>query len=189
MKKSNLIWLGLAAALALPAQAQTPPAPRSPAPSPSVTPDMPAAPPGAAIILPPALVIPTRPPPPPPVVQVSPDAPGTTETLGAGLRVTFGTGRSDLNPTTERGIRALVHSVPADARFNLLATAAGKTDDASASRRLSLSRGLSVRGVLINEGVASGRIILRSLAAPPPGNDIADRVDIEVSSNPTGPAK
>lgn len=186
MKKSILLWLGLAAALALPAQAQTP---RGPVPSPSVTPDMPAAPPGAAIILPPAQAVPTRPPPPPPVVQISTDAPGTTETLGTGLRVTFGPGRSDLNPTTERGIRALVHSAPADARFSLLATAAGKADDASASRRLSLSRGLSVRGVLINEGVASGRIILRSLASPPLAREIADRVDIEVSSNPTAPPK
>lgn len=194
MKISIPLWFGLAYALALPAQtflarAQTPPAPRAGVPSPSVTPDMPAAPPGAAIILAPAPTVPTRPPPAPAVVQVSTDAPGTTEILDTGLRVTFGPGRSDLNPTTERGIRALVHSAPADARFTLLATAAGKADDASASRRLSLSRGLTVRGVLINEGVVSGRIILRSLAAPPPAGEIADRVDIEVSPNPTAPAK
>ena len=188
MKKQILLWLGLASTLALPApaQAQTPPTTRGAVPSPSVTPDMPAAPPGAPVILPPAPPVPTRPPPP---LQVSPDAPGITEPLGTGLRVTFGPGRGDLNPTTERGIRALVHSAPADARFTLLATAAGKPDDASASRRLSLTRGLTVRGVLINEGVAAGRIILRSLAAPPPAGEIADRVDIEVSPTPAAQAK
>ncbi|MBC7634409.1 MAG: hypothetical protein H7251_02280 [Acetobacteraceae bacterium] len=194
MKKQILLWLGLACALVLPALAppalaQTPPATRGVVPSPSVTPDMPAAPPGAAVILPPAPPVPTRPPPPPPPLQISADAPGITEPLGTGLRVTFGPGRGDLNPITERSIRALVHSAPADARFTLLATAAGKADDASASRRLSLTRGLTVRGVLINEGVAASRIIMRSLAAPPPADEIADRVDIEVSPTPATQAK
>jgi len=189
MKKIILLWLGLA----LPALAQPQTPAHDAAPSPSVTPDMPDAPPKSAVIPPPVLApapaVPTRPPPAPAPLQVSADAPGGSEALGTGLRVTFGPGRGDLNPTTERAIRALVHSAPADARFTLLATAAGTADDASASRRLSLTRGLTVRGIMINENVVSTRIVLRAMATPPPAGELADRVDIEVSPGSTAPAK
>lgn len=158
----------------------TPPAVISPAP-----PVMPVAPPAAPAI-PPPIVVPVRPPPPPPALHVAPDAPGGSSALPDGLRITFGPDRAELNPTTERAVRALVHTAPADARFNLVASAAGKADDASAVRRLSLSRGLNIRAVLINEGVAANRILLRALAAPPAGEDQPDRVDIAVQPKAGG---
>ncbi len=160
---------------------------------PVTAPDMPKLPPPPPVI-PPPIMVPTRPPPPPPPLRIAADAPGTASAIGTGLRVTFGAARADLNPTTERAIRALAHSVPADARFDLAASAAGKPDDSSAARRLSLSRGLNVRAVLINAGVASGRILLRSLAAPvrslaaPADDDDApDRVDLAVQGQPGPP--
>ena len=146
---------------------------------------MPVAPPSAPVI-PPPVVVPVRPAPPPPPLHVAPDAPGTSSTLPDGLRVTFGPDRAELNPTTERAVRALVHTAPADARFSLVASAAGKADDASAVRRLSLSRGLNIRAVLINEGVAANRILLRAVAAPPAGEDQPDRVDIAVQPKAGG---
>ena len=163
-----------------PPQAPQTPAVTLPAPTPpAAMPDMPTVPPGAPVIPPPPAV-PLRPAPPASPPSVAADAPGVVSKLADGLRVTFGSDRAELNPATEAALRALVRATPADARFSLVASATGKADDSSAIRRLSLSRGLNVRAVLINEGVASTRILLRSLAAPPAGEDPPDRVDIAV---------
>ena len=175
MKIRTFRLLALLCLPAMAAQAQTrPPAPATPAVAP---PAMSAAPPAPPTI-PPPITVPGRPAPPAPALHVAADAPGSTAALPDGLRVTFGADRADLNPTTERALRALVHTAPADAHFNLVASATAKADDASAARRLSLSRGLNVRAVLINEGVAANRILLRALAAT--ADDAPDRVDIAV---------
>ena len=169
---------------AKPPVTSTPPA--APAAAPTVAPPaMPALPPIPPVI-PPPITVPVRPAPPAPPLHVAVDAPGTTTPLPDGLRVTFGADRPDLNPTTERALRALVHIAPTDARFNLVASATSKPDDTSAARRLSLSRGLNVRAVLINEGVAANRILLRALAAPASGDEAPDRVDIAVQPKSGG---
>jgi len=193
MKIRTVHLLALLCLPAIAAQAQTrpptpakPPAASAPPAATSVAaPAMPAAPPAPPVI-PPPITVPARPAPPPPALHVAADAPGSTTALPDGLRVSFGADRAELNPTTERAVRALVHTAPADARFTLVASATGKPDDASAARRLSLSRGLNVRAVLINEGIAASRILLRSLAAPPSGDDMPDRVDIAVQPKSGG---
>ena len=60
----------------------------------------------------------------------------------------------------------------------MVATAAGSADDPSTPRRLSLSRALAARAVLITEGIASTRIYVRALGASGPPDGPPDRVDV-----------
>ncbi len=146
------------------------------------------APPPTAALPPPALPPPH--PVPPPAIPSRPDAAGDAAKIVGGLRITFGHDVSDLNPATEAAIRSLARVIGADANasLNVYAYADGPADDPSTPRRLSLSRALAVRAVLISEGIASTRIYVRALgtSAPsglPPGP--ADRVDlIQVGSGP-----
>ena len=147
---------------------------------------MPAAPPPAPV-LPPPIVVPTRPIPPPPPVPVVADAPGAAIPRKDGERITFGAGRADLNPATDAAIRALAHAAPpfAATTFTITAYAAGNADDPSTPRRLSLSRALAVRSVLIAEGIPSTRIYVKALgASAPAGNAPSDRVDVLASTPP-----
>ena len=104
------------------------------------------------------------------------------------LRITFGPDIAALNPVTDAAIRKLAHAPGTSAAtdFTITAFAKGIADDPSAARRLSLSRALAVRSVLINEGVTSLRIYVKALGAPPPEDLPADRVD--VVSSPNAPA-
>jgi len=159
-----------------------------PAPPRPVTPIPPAPPP--APVLPPPLVVPTRPPPPPPPPAiVAPSAPGEASPRKDGLRLTFGPGAATLNPATEAAVRQLVHTAgaPDATTYTVTAYAAETPDDTSAPRRLSLSRALAVRSILITEGVASVRIYVKALGPPPAGDTPADRVDIVTASNPATP--
>ncbi len=136
----------------------------------------PAAPPKA--VLPPfEPTVPTRPNPPPPVPLV-PDAPDTVSAIPGGTRVTFGAGRSDLNPAAVDALRSLARTAKADpaATLEINAWAAGTPDDPSTPRRLSLARALAVRAVLISEGIASPRIHPRALGIDT--GDTPDRAEI-----------
>jgi outer membrane protein OmpA-like peptidoglycan-associated protein len=139
-------------------------------------------------VLPPPIVVPTRPqqPPPPPAVAAAAD--GVAERHGTDLRVTFGTGSADLNPLTDAAVRALAEHPPPGSTFSVTAYAAGTPDDPSTARRLSLSRALAVRSVLITSGIASPRIYVRALgaAAPTIADGPPDRVDIELMPAPPG---
>ncbi len=154
----------------------------------SAAPVVPAAPPAAAV-LPPPLVVPTRPVELPAPPTVSADAAGAAVPMPGGLRVTFGRDSADLNPATEGAVQKLVKdapTVPAPATFSVVAHAAGTPDDPSTARRLSLSRALAVRSVLIRSGIASQRIYVRALGAsePAPSGVSPDRVDISVAVPP-----
>jgi outer membrane protein OmpA-like peptidoglycan-associated protein len=154
-------------------------------------PAVPLAPPPAPV-LPPPIVVPTRPLPPPPPAPVSTDAPGAVSKLPSGLRVTFGADHADLNPDTLAAVRALAHAAPpgVDTSFSVTAYAAGTPDDPSTARRLSLSRALVVRSVLMNEGIASVRIYVKALgaAAPSIADGPPDRVDIAMAAGAPGPS-
>jgi outer membrane protein OmpA-like peptidoglycan-associated protein len=153
-------------------------APVTPAPPPATLPSAPPPTASLAPIAPPAPVPGSAPPPPPPIVAGAATAAAATQ---AGLRLTFASGQSDLSPASAASIGKFVQDAPHtdSTTFNVLAYAAGVPDDPSAPRRLSLSRALAVRGVLIADGVPSSRIYLRALGAPT-GEGPPDRVDLSV---------
>ncbi len=154
------------------------------------TPNVASAPP-ASVVVPPPIEVPTRPPSPVAPPRIAADAPTSVEKLKSGLRLVFGNGRSDLNPASETAVKELV--LPAQAgtdgpSYTVTSYAAGLPEDPSTPRRVSLSRALAVRSVLISQGVASTRIYVRAFGPASPGfaDGPADRADIVVGPNPMG---
>lgn len=149
-----------------------------------VQPVPPAAP--TAPVVPPPIAVPTRPPAPVVPATVAADAPGVASPLPGGLRITFGPGRSDLNPATEAAIRAVVKGGPGiapaaeNASFTITSFAAATPDDPSTARRISLARVLAVRAVLISQGIASVRIYPKAQGPNMPGfaDGPPDRADL-----------
>jgi outer membrane protein OmpA-like peptidoglycan-associated protein len=151
---------------------------------------LPSAPPPAPV-LPPPIVVPTRPSPPPPPPAVAADAAGAATGIPDGKRITFGADRADLNPQTESAVRSFVKDEPPAAAFNVAAYAAGTPEDPSTARRLALSRALTVRSVLVAEGIPSVRIYVKALGAGAPGiaDGPPDRVDLTVERPPASAAQ
>jgi outer membrane protein OmpA-like peptidoglycan-associated protein len=104
------------------------------------------------------------------------------EPLPPPVRLIFESGRMDLTPTDEAAIRDLARSLPEPAAdsINVVAYAAGKSDDPSTARRVSLSRGLAVRSVLLDSGIPSAQIYVRALGATA-SDGPADRVELMVT--------
>lgn len=143
---------------------------------------LPTAPPAtvalAPVAPPPPAAEPAAPPPPPPISSAASSEAAQTS---AGLRVTFGAGQADLSPASAAAIKGVVETAPAggNTTFNVVAYAAGTPEDPSTARRLSLSRALAVRSVLMANGVSSSRIYVRALGAVA-GDEPPDRVDLAV---------
>ncbi len=178
------------AAPARPSRPVTPP-PASPAkPKPRSRPVSVAPAPPPAAVLPPPVEAPRPAPSAPPPVPVLPDAAGEFTPIPGGVRITFGPATADLNPNTANAIREIAREVKADPAvdLNVYAYAAGVPDDPSTPRRLSLSRALAVRALLISEGIVSTRIYPRALGATvadgPP-----DHVDLVRAGTPMPAAK
>ena len=172
-----------------PAAASAPASPAKPKPKPRAVSVAPAPPP-VAVLPPPAEAPKPAVTPPPPPVPIVADAVGEVTVINAGVRITFGSGKADLNQTTVNGIIAVARQVKADPNTDLtvFAYATGVPEDPSTPRRLSLSRALAVRAVLISEGITSTRIYVRALGAAP-SDGPADRVDIVRAGTPTSDAK
>jgi outer membrane protein OmpA-like peptidoglycan-associated protein len=104
------------------------------------------------------------------------------EPLPAPVRLVFDSGKTDLTPDEEAAIRDLAHAIPTPAvsSVNVVAYAAGKPDDPSTARRVSLSRGMAVRSVLLASGVPSAQIYVRALGATA-SDGPADRVELTVA--------
>jgi outer membrane protein OmpA-like peptidoglycan-associated protein len=150
-----------------------------PAPPPATLPTAPPATIALAPVPPPPLAAePVAPPPPPPISNNSATA---ATPSGAGLRVTFGEGQADLSPASAEAIKNMVQSAPTGdgTSFNVVAYAAGKPEDPSTARRLSLTRALAVRSALMADGVGSSHIYVRALGATG-GDEAPDRVDLAV---------
>lgn len=144
--------------------ASRPPLPTAPPPTANLPPQ-----PGPTPQPVPALV-------PPPV---SATAKGGGAPFAGGLRVTFGGGAGELSPASETALKEFIQTVPQSeaTTFNVQAYSAGTAEDPSTARRLSLSRGLSVRSVLMGAGVPSSRIYVRALGTAS-GAGPADRADV-----------
>jgi len=98
------------------------------------------------------------------------------------VRLVFESGHTDLTPDNEAEIKDLARAipVPATSSVNVLAYAAGRPDDPSTARRLSLSRGMAVRSVLLASGVPSAQIYVRALGSTA-SDGPADRVELVVA--------
>jgi len=114
------------------------------------------------------------------------------EPIPNGLRVTFGKDRADLNLAAVAAIREIAAQAKGrPGALDVTAYAAGSPDDPSTPRRLSLSRALAVRAVLLHEGIESPRIYVRALGASPPAGPQPgpeagppDRVDVTQQAAP-----
>lgn len=138
----------------------------------------PAATPAAA----PTPPLPTQQPAPPPPSTIVPNPATSPLPLPPTVRLVFEEGKTDLTPADEAAIQDLARAIPApaDDSVNVVAYAAGKPDDPSTARRLSLSRGLAVRSVLLASGVPSAHIYVRALGSTP-SDGPADRVELTVA--------
>ncbi|WP_048862727.1 OmpA family protein, partial [Acidisphaera rubrifaciens] len=117
----------------------------------------------------------------PPAPPVAADAGSDALHMADGMRVMFQANHADLTPDTIEALKRFAASVPhaPDVTLDVRAYAATAADDPSAARRLSLSRSLAVRSVLMAEGFPSDRIFLRALG-PHFSQGPADRCDILV---------
>ncbi len=111
---------------------------------------------------------------PPAAVAPRVERPGT----GPLLSLRFGDGSARLSGDAERQLTRLASQLTeTDSRLQLKAYASASGGTASAARRLSLSRALSVRSYLIEKGVRSTRIDVRALGLADDGGP-EDRVDV-----------
>jgi outer membrane protein OmpA-like peptidoglycan-associated protein len=166
-----------------PAATPTPVSPNQPAGT-AVTPPAATLPTGA----PPDVALAPIAPPPPEPQGAAPPPPAISQTSvsaatpnATGLQVTFGSGQSDLSPSSATALENLVKTTQTSdgTSFNVVAYAAGTPGDPSTARRLSLSRALVVRGALISSGISSSHIYVRALGASE-GDQTPDRVDVAV---------
>ncbi|PCD80171.1 OmpA family protein [Acetobacter orleanensis] len=147
----------------------------------------------------PAATIPLAPPPVPQLAPAPPDvelhpfpmpaqpavdakATGTVSSIPGGVRITFGAGAATLNPETHQALLAFAQSLSEKPHTRALidAYSSGAVDDPSLPRRMSLTRGLAARSVLMNGGIPSTRIYLRVIGLPktPAHNAGQDYIDI-----------
>ncbi len=163
-----------------PAPAATPaPAPTLPKPAPPAPLTVPAAPPAVVALAPVAPPTVAAAPPPPPAVSAQ--SPSKAQPNPAGLTVTFAPGMTELSPTSAAALKHLAEVTPetGETSFNVLAYAAADPEDNSVARRLSLARGLAVRGALMAGGAPSARIYVRALGSEA-GKLPPDRAEVAV---------
>jgi outer membrane protein OmpA-like peptidoglycan-associated protein len=171
-----------------PAVAKAAPPPPTPSLSRS---DVPPPPPPAAMKpdLPPVTPAPRTavdqskiaPPPEQTAALPKPPAADTAFKVGTTRAIAFGAGSASLPDDAAATLKAAADLLKADnsLRVQIKAYATGEKDNESKARRLSLSRALGVRSVLIKEGVQPTRIDVRALGSQVP-DGAADRVDLSV---------
>ena len=95
------------------------------------------------------------------------------------LRIAFGEGSADLPPGADNDLVAIADRLRQDEtlRAQVKAYAGAESGSASEARRLSLSRALAVRAILIEQGVRSTRIEVRALGDRNEGGP-PERVDV-----------
>ena len=118
---------------------------------------------------------------PAPAPTVAALSPKTAAPAGQPLSIPFAGGSAELPDGAESDLQAVAKQLAANdaLRAQVKAYAEGSTGSASSARRLSLSRALAVRFVLIELGVRSTRIDVRALGDRDEGG-APDRVDVLV---------
>jgi len=109
--------------------------------------------------------------------------PATDDSLGGEefLQVAFAATETDLNNASRAELKGLAERLRSqeNLRLQLLAYAEGEGLSPSKARRVSLSRALSVRSYLIENGIKTSRIDVRALGNQAPSAPM-DRVDVKV---------
>ena len=118
---------------------------------------------------------------PEPEPTVAALTPGPAPASGEILSIPFSGGSSELPGSGEANLAAIAAQLAANdnLRAQVKAYADGSSGSASSARRLSLSRALAVRSILIELGVRSTRIDVRALGDRNEGG-APDRVDVLV---------
>ena len=109
-------------------------------------------------------------------------APDAVKGPAPAMSVPFGTDASRVPPAAQEQLKTLAGQIKdkADSRIQLVAYASGDELTSSRARRLSLSRALAVRSLLIDLGVRSTRIDVRALGDKA-ADDPQNRVDVIVT--------
>lgn len=104
-----------------------------------------------------------------------------TQATGDFLQVEFGASETSLTSSSRAELKDLADRLRSqeDLRLQLLAYADGENLSPSKARRMSLSRALSVRSYLIENGIKTSRIDVRALGDKAPSAPM-DRVDVKV---------
>lgn len=140
-------------------------------------------PPAAAAPPPPAMPAAETPAPPaPPAATEQASAPPAAEPAGDGpAQVLFNSDDTKLSADGQTVLGGVISKLNADEsqRVQLMAYAAGDDLTSSKARRISLSRALSVRSYLIENGIRSTRIDVRALGDKAE-NDPKNRVDVNL---------
>ena len=164
-------------------QQQAKAAPPAPSPAPPPLPKPVVKKPTASMPAPPkAPVVAAKPKPESKVKEQAAVAPAPKETkTGQALRVTFGATASKLPAAAKNDLKALAKKIKGkdNLRLQLMAYAGGKSLSASKARRMSLSRALSVRSFLIENGVRSTRIDVQALGSKTTEKPL-NRVDVNI---------
>jgi outer membrane protein OmpA-like peptidoglycan-associated protein len=168
--------------VATPTPAPVTPVAAEPLPEPTpepVAPPPPAATATVALAPPEPVAEPVATPAPAPTVAAL--SPKTAAPAGQPLSIPFAGGSAELPDGAESDLQAVAKQLAANdaLRAQVKAYAEGSTGSASSARRLSLSRALAVRFVLIELGVRSTRIDVRALGDRDEGG-APDRVDVLV---------
>lgn len=115
---------------------------------------------------------------PAPTPQQTPTKPAEPQTQTELLRVIFTPGSASLSETARGALDKLAATIKDDAKKRLLLKSYTSTGSSvSETRRLSLQRGLAVRGYLADKGVASHRIDVQPLGRSDDDGP-GDRVDV-----------
>jgi outer membrane protein OmpA-like peptidoglycan-associated protein len=107
--------------------------------------------------------------------------PKETIKTGRALQIAFGTTASKLSSDAKDGLKNLAQKLKdkKNLRLQLMAFAGSKSLSPSKARRMSLSRALSVRSFLIENGVRSTRIDVRALGSKTSEKPL-NRVDVNI---------
>ena len=156
-----------------------PPAPLKKAPPAAAAPALPKAAPKAALATTMAAAKPKQKKTKKEQAAVSP-APKSTPT-GRALQVVFADTASKMPAKAKKGLQALALKLKSKdtLRLQLMAFAGGKSLSSSKARRMSLSRALSIRSFLIENGVRSTRIDVRALGSKTTEKPL-NRVDVNI---------
>lgn len=131
-------------------------------------PSIPNAPPPNPVFRDPELDVPLHPPAPPAMPKINPSAQGNVVITPQHTIINFKNDNYDLNETMMKTVMELANTFKQhpDTQIYLNAYSHGTADDISTPRRNALNRGLTIRAVLINQGIPATRIYLIAKGIP-----------------------